>query len=65
MQSHGPFAWGNSAADSVSHIAVLEETAAMATYTRLLNPTGADIQQELLDKHFLRKHGPGAYYGQK
>lgn len=62
--SHGPFTWGKSPAEAVYHAVVLEEVARMALYTRLLGaaePAPAYVQE----KHFLRKHGPNAYYGQK
>lgn len=65
VHSHGPFAWGTDPNNAVHNAVVLEETAMMAWHT--LSLPGADtssIQQELLDKHYLRKHGPGAYYGQ-
>jgi L-ribulose-5-phosphate 4-epimerase len=62
---HGVFCWGSSPMEA-SHIAViLEETARLALYTVAVNPAAAPISQELLDKHFLRKHGPKAYYGQR
>ena len=64
VRSHGPFTWGKDAAEAVFHARVLEEVARMARLTREINPE-AVFQQELQDKHFLRKHGPGAYYGQK
>ena len=67
VQSHGPFTWGKDAADAVHNAVVLEELAMMAWHTERL-PEAAlrrPMQSELLDKHFLRKHGPGAYYGQK
>lgn len=63
VQSHGPFTWGANAAKSVENAIVLEEVAMMAWNTLKLNPD-ACFQQELLDKHYLRKHGAGAYYGQ-
>ncbi len=65
VHSHGPFAWGKDAADAVHNAVVLEEVAFMAWHTLQLNPTHGDMQQELLDKHFLRKHGKNAYYGQR
>jgi len=61
--SHGPFAWGKDAMKSVENAIVLEETAMMAWHTMQLNPT-MELQQSLLDKHYLRKHGTNAYYGQ-
>lgn len=65
VHSHGPFAWGKSAADAVHNAVVLEEVAFMAWHTLQLNPDHGAMQQELLDKHFLRKHGKNAYYGQR
>ena len=64
VHSHGPFAWGKTAADAVHSAVVLEEVAFMAWHTMMLNPTHGVMQQELLDKHFVRKHGKNAYYGQ-
>ncbi len=64
VNSHGPFTWGKTAAKSVETALILEEVAMMAWHTMKLNPD-ADFQQELLDKHYFRKHGAGAYYGQK
>jgi len=64
VHSHGPFAWGKNAMKSVENAIVLEETAMMAWNTLLLNRK-AKLQQALLDKHFLRKHGSNAYYGQE
>jgi len=63
VQSHGPFTWGKDAMQSVENAIVLEETAMMAWNTLMLNPQ-AQLQQSLLDKHYLRKHGANAYYGQ-
>ncbi|MBE6957115.1 MAG: L-ribulose-5-phosphate 4-epimerase [Ruminococcaceae bacterium] len=63
VHSHGPFAWGKDALKSVENAIVLEETAMMAWNTLLLNQK-AKLQQALLDKHYLRKHGSNAYYGQ-
>lgn len=62
--SHGPFTWGKDAAKSVENSIVLEEVAMMAWNTLQMNPN-ATFQQELADKHYFRKHGPNAYYGQK
>lgn len=63
VSHHGPFTWGRSAADAVYHAAVLEEVAMMAWHTERV--TGhSPLSQVLLDKHFLRKHGKNAYYGQ-
>lgn len=64
VHSHGPFAWGKNALDAVHNAVVLEEVAYMAIFTRQLSPQLSDMQQELLDKHYLRKHGANAYYGQ-
>lgn len=62
--SHGPFSWGKNVQDAVYHGVVLEEVAKMALYTCANNPEVKAIDQVLLDKHFLRKHGKNAYYGQ-
>ena len=64
VHSHGPFIWGKDAMKSVENAITLEEVAMMAYYTLQMN-NNAQIQQELLDKHFLRKHGANAYYGQE
>lgn len=64
VKSHGPFTWGTSAADSVHNAVVLEEAAFMNYHAIGLNPQVGRMQQELLDKHYLRKHGANAYYGQ-
>lgn len=63
--SHGPFTWGKDAAQAVYHSVVLEECAKMGIFTRVLNPNAAPAPQRLQDKHYTRKHGPNAYYGQK
>ena len=63
--SHGPFTWGKDAAQAVYHAVVLEEVAKMALYTRQVRPDAVPAPQRIQDKHYLRKHGPGAYYGQK
>ena len=65
VKNHGPFAWGKDAFDAVHNAVVLEEVASMNFRTMSLNPEVLDMQQELLDKHYLRKHGKNAYYGQK
>ena len=62
--SHGPFTWGKDAAQAVYHAVVLEEVAKMAILTREVDPSAAPAPQRVQDKHFLRKHGPAAYYGQ-
>jgi L-ribulose-5-phosphate 4-epimerase len=64
VASHGPFAWGKNAKDAVHNAVVLEEVAFMALNAIQLNPGLGAMQQELLDKHYLRKHGKHAYYGQ-
>lgn len=64
VYSHGPFAWGKDAMDAVHNAVVMEEVAFMNIQTMLLNPDIQPMQQELLDKHYLRKHGVNAYYGQ-
>jgi L-ribulose-5-phosphate 4-epimerase len=65
VSSHGPFAWGRSANDSVQNAVVLEFVARLAVESLRLNPEIEQLDTVLLDKHFLRKHGPRAYYGQK
>lgn len=62
--SHGPFAWGKDAMEAVHNAVVMEEIAFMNLHASLLSPTISDMQQTLLDKHYLRKHGKNAYYGQ-
>ena len=64
VASHGPFAWGKSVTDAVHNAIVLEFLARLASETLRLNPKLKPMQPALLDKHFLRKHGPHAYYGQ-
>ncbi len=64
VKSHGPFAWGKDAAEAVHNAVVLEEVAAMNFRTMMLAPGISNMQSELLDKHYLRKHGKNAYYGQ-
>lgn len=63
--SHGPFTWGKDADQAVYHSVVLEECAKMGILTRVLNPHAAPAPQRMQDKHYMRKHGPNAYYGQK
>ena len=65
VRGHAPFAWGKTAADAVHNAVVLEEVAGMALQTAIINPELPHLPRVLLDKHFMRKHGPGAYYGQK
>ena len=63
--SHGPFAWGKDALNAVHNAVVMEEVAFMDWHAIVLNPGLKPMQQTLLDKHYLRKHGAHAYYGQK
>ena len=63
--NHGPFTWGKDAAGAVYNAVVLEEVAKMAHYTEMIRPDVTPIPKPLMDKHFLRKHGANAYYGQK
>jgi L-ribulose-5-phosphate 4-epimerase len=65
VASHGPFTWGRNVADAVHNASVLEFVARLAGETLRINPWTPPMQPVLLGKHFLRKHGPGAYYGQK
>ncbi|MBA3686086.1 MAG: L-ribulose-5-phosphate 4-epimerase AraD [Planctomycetes bacterium] len=65
IAQHGPFAWGVTVEKAVYHATVLERLARMAVHTRTLNPQAARVPQHLLDKHYRRKHGPDAYYGQR
>ena len=64
VYSHGPFTWGTDPFNAVHNAVVLEEVAFMDFHAMALTPNLSPMQQELLDKHYLRKHGPGAYYGQ-
>lgn len=64
VQSHGPFVWGTDADNAVHNSVVLEEIAYMNLFSQQVNPTLSSMQQILLDKHYLRKHGANAYYGQ-
>ena len=64
VRNHGPFTWGKTPAEAVYHSVVLEKVAEMALHTLLLNPM-AHMDDFILDKHYQRKHGPKAYYGQK
>lgn len=65
VHSHGPFVWGKDAMEAVHNAVVLEEVAFMAWHCEMLSGSSLPpMQQALLDKHYLRKHGPGAYYGQ-
>ena len=62
--NHGPFTWGKSPDDAVSNAVYLEHVARLASETLRVNPSAPGLPKALLDKHFLRKHGPGKYYGQ-
>jgi L-ribulose-5-phosphate 4-epimerase len=64
VANHGPFSWGKSPADAVESMVVLEQVATMALGTITINPDQKPISKTLLDKHYLRKHGKNAYYGQ-
>lgn len=65
VHSHGPFTWGTDPHNAVHNAVVLEELAFMAWHNQMMDPTIPPMQQELMDKHYLRKHGANAYYGQK
>ncbi len=65
VSSHGPFSWGKDAHEAVHNAVVLEEVSMMAWHAQIANPQLTQISQDLLDKHYLRKHGKNAYYGQK
>jgi L-ribulose-5-phosphate 4-epimerase len=65
VAGHGPFTWGKSAAQSVYHGAVLEEICRMAFLTLSLDPLARPLPEHIIRKHWERKHGPDAYYGQK
>jgi len=62
---HGPFAWGSDAAKAVYNGVVLEEVCKMALNTILVNPGAMQLPDYIVNKHYMRKHGPGAYYGQQ
>lgn len=64
-RNHGVFAWGSDAGEAVYHAAVAEETAKMAALSEMINPEIREAPRELQDKHYFRKHGANAYYGQK
>ncbi len=64
VHSHGPFTFGKTPQEALHNAVVLEELSFMASRTEAINPDVGDMQKELLDKHFLRKHGKNAYYGQ-
>lgn len=63
-RSHGPFTWGRDVAQAVYYSVVLEEVAKMAILKETVDPKASPAPQSIQDKHFLRKHGPNAYYGQ-
>jgi L-ribulose-5-phosphate 4-epimerase len=65
VSGHGPFTWGRTAREAVDHAIILEECAMMAWHAKMLNPGLTPMDQALLDRHYLRKHGQNAYYGQK
>ena len=65
VSAHAPFTWGKDAMTAVTNGRILEEIARMAATTMAINPQIAEVDQYLLDKHYLRKHGKNAYYGQK
>ena len=65
VHSHGPFAWGTDPENAVHNAVVLEELAFMAFCSKMISPNLGEMQSELLDKHYLRKHGKNAYYGQE
>lgn len=65
VAGHAPFTWGKNAAESVYHAVVLEEIAKMAYLTQLIGPEQGPLKQSIVDKHYLRKHGKNAYYGQQ
>jgi len=65
VANHGPFAWGKTPAQAVESMVVLEQIATMALGTIIINPHQEPISKALLDKHYLRKHGKNAYYGQE
>ena len=63
-KNHGPFTWGKDGMEAVHNAVVLEEVAKMAARTEMINPKVQEAPQELKDKHYYRKHGANAYYGQ-
>lgn len=65
VAGHGPFAWGTSARAAVENLLILEHLARMALLTGLINPSAGELNSYLIKKHFERKHGPKAYYGQR
>jgi len=65
VASHGPFTWGNELEHAVQNAIALETVASLALRTLVLEPAAAVVEGPLLERHFLRKHGSGAYYGQR
>ena len=65
VRNHGPFTWGKTPEEAVYHSVVLEEVAKMARFTEEIDPAVQEAPRFLMEKHYLRKHGPNAYYGQK
>ena len=65
VYSHGPFSWGTNPKNAVHNAVVMEEVAFMDWHALMINPEHRDMQKALLDRHYLRKHGANAYYGQK
>lgn len=65
VRNHGPFTWGKTASKAVENAITLEEVAKMAFITKSINPNVDNVDQYLLDKHYFRKHGKNAYYGQE
>jgi L-ribulose-5-phosphate 4-epimerase len=65
VAGHGPFCWGRSASEAAELAVIVEEVARLAYYTVTLNPGASPVSSVLLNRHFQRKHGPAAYYGQK
>jgi L-ribulose-5-phosphate 4-epimerase len=65
VAGHGPFTWGNSAAQSVFNGVILEEICKMALFTVTIDPMAKSLPEHIIRKHWERKHGPAAYYGQR
>lgn len=65
VKNHGPFTWGPSAEKAVENAVALEAIAQMCINTKIINPSASEVDQFLLDKHYFRKHGKNAYYGQR
>ena len=64
VSNHGPFSWGKDPENAVHNAVVMEEVSKMALFTKKINPGNDPMQQDLQDKHYYRKHGANAYYGQ-